>query len=357
MERLLGLFHGYALLIGLTSYKVVNGIYRQTWLTRAYALVLNVLIISILPFVFWTISWLTASAPWLPDIMFITPFILYTVNYANIVYILTSRFYRDSMLIDLLYLSKDLNRKMEQAGMRRNAKLQRLLSFKTFTFSFLCVAPLTFLGSVTLDSFIVNAAYSILNATTYFYFASFWQIARGFVYVNEEIAKIIVGGLELNNEELRDLWYLHSTLSRMAHRINRNYGLQMIVSRLDFIIYTIIFGYVGMIFLHEGITLIKFYASLLYLVRTVDFFLNDFICELTSRYQSHPKHEISEGVMSQELSDYLIYESSLRLDLKVCGLYITNKTQWLQTMAVVMSNSMLLLQFYLILRDDDTENI
>ncbi|XP_016946467.1 putative gustatory receptor 59b [Drosophila biarmipes] len=219
---------------------------------------------------------------------------------------------------------------MVRAGRKANPKLQRLLHLKSFTLTYLCLASM--LTLLKLDSgfhyaLLINIAYSILNATTYFYFTSFWQIARGYDFVNhemEELLKALRSGRNTTKySALRDLWSLHANLSVMARRINRVYGIQMMVSRTDYVVFTIIY----------------------------DFFLNDLVCDLISRYQCLPKHDITEGKVTQQLSAYLIYEGSMRLDLKVSGLFSANKSQWLRMMGCIVCHCTLLLQFYVMLRN------
>ncbi|KAH8309317.1 hypothetical protein KR059_008067 [Drosophila kikkawai] len=348
------IYHGYGLLIGMTSYRLTNGRFQQSWITQAYAVILNVVLICTLPFVFWDIATELMKSPWLPGKMYIVPFILHMVNYAVVAYILVSRCQRDSLVIDLADLTDRLTRKMERAELTSNPQLRRLLLLKSFTSAYLSFVPMAsvlFIKSGFLMSCLVNLSYSILNLTSYFYFASVWQIARGYDFVNQQLCP----GRALEGE-IKNLWSLHLLFGRMAHRINRIYGVQMLVCRLDYIVSSIIYGYVGLIFMFKGITPLAVHAALILVVRTVDVFLDEFICELSLRYQCQPMDEVSEGKMSQELGDFLIYKSSLRLNLKICGLYSANRNQWLQMMGFIISSSTLLMQFYLILREDYENN-
>ncbi|KAH8252289.1 hypothetical protein KR038_002379 [Drosophila bunnanda] len=348
MLTLQDICHGYGLLIGMTSYRLVNGRYQQTRITKAYALILKVVVICSFPFIFWDIASGLMIKPLLPGMMSIAPFVYYIVNYAVIANILIARFQRDSILIDQLDLADRLTRNMDRAGLRPNPRLRRLLHLKSFTLAYVnfgSMVTMLFLQSGFLEILVVSFGYSILNLTAYFYFASFWQIARGFDYVNQQL-----GSGRMPGEEIRNLRSLHSLLGRMAHRINRIYGLQMLVCRLDYIIYTIIHGYLGIIILSRGVNFYVVHDHFLLLVRTVDFFINDLICELSLSYQCQPKDDVSERIMSQELSDFLIYENSLQLNLKLCGLYIANRSQWLRMVGFIISNSTLLVQFYLILK-------
>jgi len=309
MEKIVEIYHGYALLIGMTSYRVVNGRLQQTKITRAYALSLNILTVSILPMAFWNAAQGMMMAPWLPDIMFLLPFVLYSVNYTVVVYILISRCYRDSLFLDLAKLTNQLNREMVRAERKTNSKLLGLLYIKSFTLSYLCLASLVTLLKLKSGiglGLLINIAYSFLNVNTYLYFTSFWQVVRGYDFVNQEMKELLKAlrcekNILKHSEVLRVLWSLHSDLSIMARRINRVYGLQMMVSRTDYVIFTIIYGYIGIIYVFKGMNLILLHAGLIYLVRTADFFLNDFICDLISRYQCFPKHEITEGEITQQV--------------------------------------------------------
>lgn len=67
--------------------------------------------------------------------------------------------------------------------------------------------------------------------------------------------------------------------------------------------------------------------------------LNSFVVNIPSKVDSH-----------FQLSSYLIYESSTRLDLLVCGLYRVNKRKWLQMVGSIVVHSSMLFQFHLVMR-------
>lgn len=92
----------------------------------------------------------------------------------------------------------------------------------------------------------------------------------------------------------------------MASRISRVYGVQMLVSRTEYVLFAVVYGYVGIIFLFQGMSLMLIHAGLIYFIRALDFFLNDVICDLTARYQSYPKHELIEGVINQKAVEYRV---------------------------------------------------
>ncbi|KAH8305904.1 hypothetical protein KR018_003197 [Drosophila ironensis] len=296
MEKIVWIYYGYALLIGMTSYRLVDGRFRQSRTTQAYALVINILTICLLPIVFQKVVEHSMRLPWFPKKMSIVPAVLYSVNYAVIVYILATRCYRDSLIVDLLNLTDKITRKLQEAGKQTNPKLRRLFFWKSFTLTYLCIASVVSMGifrPIVPSAMLINIGYSILNVTTFFYFVSFWQIARGFDFVNNQ--------LEDKNsiETVQELWAIHLKLNRMACRINRIYGLQMLISRIDYITFTTIYSYVGIIYFHDGNSWLKMFLICVYFVRGIDFFLNDYIAELIDQRQ--PKNSVTEGPLSKEV--------------------------------------------------------
>ncbi|XP_026842870.1 putative gustatory receptor 59b [Drosophila persimilis] len=311
---MLNIFQWFAVLIGLTSYRLVDDRFIQTRKAKAYTLILNVITVTMLPVALVSMVDYFDVAGWLPRFMWITPFVLYAVNYVVIVQTLISRCHRDSILMELHHLVVKLNREMGRAEKKMNSKLRRLFYIKTLTTSYLslCYVLGTFLStneltfSMMLSAILINNSYNILIATTHFYFVSFWQVARGYDFVNQQLEELISTRSPLTSgyaEELRNLWSLHASLSQTAHKINRIYGRQMLASRFDYITFTVINGYLGLMYSSNEPTNLfeKCYEGLLYLIRTVDFFMTDYICDLVAQYQSMPKHTASEGVISNEV--------------------------------------------------------
>ncbi|XP_017148103.1 putative gustatory receptor 59b [Drosophila miranda] len=357
---LLDIFQWFAVIIGLTSYRVVDDRCVQTRLTRMYTLIVNVITVTMLPVAFVVVAKFAWVYTWLPRFMWITPFLLYAVNYVVIVQTLISRCHRDSILMELHHLVVKLNREMGRAEKKMNSKLRRLFYIKTLTTSYLslCYVLGTFLYtdeftfSMMLSAILINNGYNILIATTHFYFVSFWQVARGYDFVNQQLEELISTRSPLTSryaEELRSLWSLHASLSQTAHKINRIYGRQMLASRFDYITFSVINGYIGIIYsLNESAPLLaKYFSVILYTIRTMDFFMNDYICDLVTQYQSMSKDTASEGVMSNELCAYVIYQNSMNVNLKICGLFPSNRKQWLDMMGFILGNSILLLQYHL----------
>ncbi|BFG06276.1 putative gustatory receptor 59b [Drosophila madeirensis] len=358
---LLDIFQWFAILIGLTSYRFRADRLIQTRLTRGYTLIMNVILVALLPVVVIAtkISWVDM---WLPSYMWLTPIVLYVVNYAVIVQTLISRGQRDSLLMELHRLIVQLNGEMERAGKQMSAKLRRLFYVKSLTLTYLflcyvlgaCLHDGRFTLPMWLASVLLNNGYTILIAMPHLYFVSFWHVALGYDFVNQQLAELIATRSPLAAgyaEELRSLWSLHARLSRMAHKLNRIYGRQMLASRFDFVAFTIVNSYLGIIFsLSEPAPFYaKVYGALLGSTRTMDFLMTDYICDLVARYQSKPQHNISEGIMCRQLSSFVIYQHSMTLNLKVCGLFPVNRKEWLNMMGAILCLSVLLLQYHLMM--------
>ncbi|EDV37184.2 uncharacterized protein Dana_GF11555 [Drosophila ananassae] len=334
-------------MLGITSYRLVNGRFRQSRITRAYAVIFNVLIVVVLPPVFLKVAKDAQVAHCFRKTLFIVPYVLYTVNYVVVVYILISRWYRDSVLVELQDLANKISRKIETADVKTSPDLGRLLCMKSFTLAYLTLSAMLWIPMAEgiwdmLSQLITIIAYCILNATTYLYFLSFWQVARGFDFINQQQERC-------DSEELLDLWALHSTLRRMASKINDIYGLQMLASRIDFIVFTIVFGYAGIIYSQSYFSMYKVFSVIVYWVRSLDFFLNDYISDLVSLYESQSNSSPNEFPSSKEMSAFLLYKTYSRSQLKVLGLYPANRNIWLRMVGFIICQSILLLQFYMIL--------
>ncbi|KAH8382646.1 hypothetical protein KR009_004589 [Drosophila setifemur] len=359
MEKFLAIYHGYALVIGMSSCRFENGRLTQTRLTQAYAIAINTLVIGLLPIAYRITSRIGILDGWMPTIVIPSLSVIYLFNYSIMLFVVISRFNRDSILMDLQNLTCELNRKITKSKSEIDPKLRRLFYLKFFIFAYICVTSFTviclvFFGSEPIGEMLMNTEYNIRNVTIYSYFTSFWQISKGFDFINQQLEKLASSKCRRrqNVREIRDLWDLHSRLSHMAQRISRIYSLQMLVGRLDYMVFSIIYGYVGIVLMRPSFYPLKYFAGLVYILRTIDYFLNDYICELTTRYQSQPKPRITEGKMCKELSAYLIYESSMRLDLKVCGLFSVNRNQWLGTAEFINGQSILFLQLYRAMKND-----
>ncbi|XP_020810057.1 putative gustatory receptor 59b [Drosophila serrata] len=362
MQRIAQIYNGYVMVIGMTSYLNVGGKFKQTRITQAYALVINAVTLTLLPGALWESARTMTMVDWVPSFVWTIPYVVHSISYAVIAYTLISRCYRDAMLLDLELVIKQLNREMLRTGKQMNSKLQRLFLLKTFTLTYLCFAYMMSIfvwrwghsWAYIMKALLINMSFNILIASTYFYFVSLWQIARGYDFVNQQLQEITSANwndFKEQAEELRSLWALHANLSRTAERINRHYGPQMLASRFDHFIFSIINGYLGTVNARydDCSSVENVFGFFLYCIRSLDFFLNDYICDLMTQYQSEVKTYITEGQMSKELSSYVIYEHSMRLNLLVCGLYPANRNKWMHMIASIIIHSSLLLQFHLIM--------
>ncbi|KAH8320362.1 hypothetical protein KR067_000356 [Drosophila pandora] len=380
MRRIAQIYNWYAVVVGMTSYVSTraNRGFRQTRISQAYALVLNLVVVIFLPMAFWRAARFQSLAKWLPKFMWITPYVLYAVNYGVTFYTLVSRSYRDAILMDLHAMVLKLNREFKRSGKRMDPILRRAFYIKTFTLTYLCwgyfMSLFIFQWGLTWkyfwDALLISTAYSILICNTYFYFVSFWQIAKGFDLVNQQLVEIVAGRLESRAEEIRSLWALHADLCRAINRINRHYGPQMLFSRFDYFIFTVLNGYMGMVYYHFEETEFwqKFYGAGIFWIRSVDFFLNDYICHVVTQYQRGPgiihieddltrevnilKYLLYSQVFSIvclnfQLSSYLICKASMKLNLRACGLYSVSTNLWLNMMGSIVVHAVLMAQFHL----------
>ncbi|XP_016946468.1 putative gustatory receptor 59b [Drosophila biarmipes] len=362
MRWIVHAYNVYAMAIGMTSYMTVGGEFKETRTSQIYTIVMNAIALTLLPVGFWNSAKLMTMAEWLPSFMWIVPYVLYSINYSVIAYTLVSRCFRDAMLLDLQVIIFQVNREMSRRGKKVSSKLLRIFNLKTLTVSYLCFAYLLVVCVYqwrlpwphNLYAQLVNTFLTIQIVSTYFNFVSFWQIARGYDFVNQQMKDVISDESRDSKdqaEELRALWALHASLGRTARRINRHYGPQMLANRFDYFMFSIINGYMGTIYSQydHSASVEKIYGALIYWVRSADFFLNDYICDVLTEYQAQSKCFVTEGEMSKELSSFLIYNSSMRLDLMVCGLYPANRNKWLQMVGSIIVHSILLFQFQLVM--------
>ncbi|XP_043645019.1 putative gustatory receptor 59b [Drosophila teissieri] len=364
MRRIGEAYNVYAVFIGMTSYKVTGGKFKQSRITQIYCLVVNAICLTLLPQGFCKSARILGAAKWMPSYMTFAPYIMFSTNYLTIAYILITRWYRDAMLLDLQRITLEVNREMLRTGKKMNSLSRRMFIIKAFTLTYLCLSYILAVfiyqwrvpsWSHLCNGLLINFSLTILVVTTFFYFVSLMHVARGFDFVNQQLEEIVCSqsmGLKKKEDELRSLWALHIKLCNTARRINKHYGPQMLALRFDYFIFSVINVCMGTIYSisEQEPNLEKFFGSILYWTRSVDFFLNDYICNLVTEYQSQPKLFATEGCMSNELSSYLIYESSTRLDMLVCGLYPVNKAKWMQMVGSIIVHSIMLFQFHLLMR-------
>ncbi|XP_033252278.1 putative gustatory receptor 59b [Drosophila miranda] len=247
-----------------------------------YTQIVNVITVTMLPAATLDLFNSFSMGFWLLQFMWITPYVLHAVNYAVIVHTLIFRGHRNIIQMELHHLSVKLNREMGRAGKQMNSTLR--------------------------------SGFMILMSIVHCYFVSFWKVAIGYDFVNQQLEELISTRSPLTSRYAEELRSLHASLSLTAHKTNRIYGRQIFFS-----------------------------------IRTIDFFMTDYICDLVAQYQSMSKDTASEGVMSNELCAYVIYQNSMDLNLKICGLFPANRKHWLNMMACILGNSTVLLQYHLMM--------
>ncbi|XP_034650125.1 putative gustatory receptor 59b [Drosophila subobscura] len=359
---LLDIFQWFGLLLGLTSYRRIDDRFIQTRIARAYALIINIFSVAMQPMAFLRLANSVSVDAWLPRCMWITPYVLYAVNYAVIVHTLILRGYRDRIQLELHKFNVQLKHEMGRTQNKVNLKLRRLFYTKTLTTLYLLLCTILevllfnedYSTTAIFDLILTYYGSLILISSTHCYFVSLWQVARGYDFLHQQLEELISTRSPLTSgytEELRSLWSLHASLSRTAQKINRIYGRQMLASRFDYIIFSVITSYTAIIYtLSDPGPLFAKYFGAFYGIRTLDFFMTDYICDLMCEYQRMPKDTVSEvSVMSNELSSYVIYQNSMHLNLRVCGLFPANRKQWLNMMGAILCHSIMLLQYHLMM--------
>ncbi|KAH8290416.1 hypothetical protein KR054_002736 [Drosophila jambulina] len=361
MQKFLAVFYGYALVIGLISYKHVNERFRQTGITRTYAWIVNLGLLAALPYNLWTVAKNNSSVPLVPSFIKIAPYILTSINYAVIMYTLALRGLRDNITLDMQRLITQINREMARSGKKTSSKLWRLFylkisillykSLSQLLSSFIYGTPLEFRNKPQISSLVLNIGKNLVAASEFLYFLAFWEIVRGYEFINERLEELIPHS-KSNKKELSRLWALHLKLGKTLKRIHGLFGPQMLAARLNYFLSNVMNGYIGILLWKDKATPCFFVYSraIQFVLRSLDSFLHDYIIGLASEYQSKRRDSITEEeTMSKEVIAYIIYESSMKFDLKICGLFTANKMAWLQMMELILTHFIVLLQFHLVL--------
>lgn len=324
---LLQCYHNYALLVGVTSYRRVAGSFRQTWLTRSYALVLNVLTLTLLPGLHWSSTQYIKSINWFPNLIIFTTYILYTVSYASIAYTLVSRGSRDKALLEV---ERIVNRLKGQQKVHNVldiegscGSLAYLFQLKLGSLLYLCLSGMiSCLMMPNINdwtpifcAFFFGNTLNIPLLAIYRYFLALWEIAYCYQYLNSELEHFMScvrhrypTNAEL--EELQRLRSLHSLLTRCTMRINKIYGLLLLTTRFDNLAFCVVYGYWGVLFSFSVKSPIYMlvYGAVNYNMRLLDFYLLNFMCDQTVRFQSAAHHVLSEGYWFKEVNiihDYI----------------------------------------------------
>ncbi|TDG49165.1 hypothetical protein AWZ03_004465 [Drosophila navojoa] len=318
---LLRICQGYSVILGVSSYFRVSKNYRETWLTRGYVLVVNVLTLSLLPFVFWMSAQYVRIASWFPNLLTYTTYILYTVSYATIAYTLISRSCRDKALLEADRTVQRLNRGFAQDirnGRSVDSTLRHLHNLKLGSVLFVSLA--SFLAclavpnepklSIVLCVFLYSNAKNIPLLAVHRYYLALWDIAYCYQNLNKQLGQLLHLGRGTQGspsrrqlEHLQHLWMLHSLLTRCTQRLNKIYDLLMLAARFDNLAFFAINTYWGIVFSFsvDAPIYLTLFGAANYYVHLLDFYLLNFMCDQTMWYQSPIQHNLSEGHWSREV--------------------------------------------------------
>ncbi|XP_030388343.1 putative gustatory receptor 59b, partial [Scaptodrosophila lebanonensis] len=299
-------------------------------------------------------------------LMWLTTYVLVSVNYATILYSLISRRSRDCELerigevITQVWLG--ILKKQRVYCQHMDRYFGYLFYAKFATVFYLCISNWIHAVIMAMEYkwwilpgllFYMNAL-NLIITTTFGYYLALWHIARAFYFVNNELTDLsqrtgVNKPTSKDVEHLRHLRALHAVLTRTSLRINQVYSFQMLASRFDYVVTSIINTYLGLLFTFSFDTpayLIAFGLSI-HVARTLDFYLLDLMCDLVLQYQQWPRHELTECRWFRELNDFVIYASSSKINLWVCGLFQANQKLWFKMMCSITAYSIVLMQFHI----------
>ncbi|XP_017053607.1 putative gustatory receptor 59b [Drosophila ficusphila] len=366
MSRLLvNIYFGYSLVIGITSQRMVDRKFKSTFFTRLYALFSNITTLVFLPIVMWYTSLSFEAKHKVPQLIYITFNVKSVVSYVLILYTILSRGFRDTAIREIQPLIEKLfveEKHCVWAGGKKpciRQSLRIILYVKYLALAYLCFteAILLFYSNkeitwLTIANFVfLSNAYNIQEMVPMGFFLALWHIARGFDYVNRRLDEIITSKDSRNLKEVRRLWLLHAELTKSALRVNKIYGPQMLANRFNNFVFGVIQAYWGAFFTFEKSTSFYWvvYGSVGYLIRSLDFYLVDYMCDLVVRYQGSAKHAWSESRWTKEISSYVTYASSSKLELWTCGLFPVNRSLWFDMITSILYYILMLLQFHIVI--------
>ncbi|KAH8253043.1 hypothetical protein KR032_003309 [Drosophila birchii] len=362
INSLVNLYFSYSLFIGITTHRFVKQKFRSSIFSRYYALISNILTLTMLPLIMWQTRIAFEAKGHFPQLILITYNVRYLVTYCVITYTILSRGFRDTAFMEMEPLLLKLLKEEERCGrqgVRRSLSL--LLYVKFFTVIWLCLTETIFLF-YSIEAFnmllIVRFVFlsnvnNVLLLVPMGYFLALWHIARGLDCVNRRLDDIITSSSRSPRDlkELQHLWSLHISLTKTAVNINKIYGPQMLASRLDNFIIGIIQAYWGFFFTFGTSTPVFWliYGTIGYQMRSLDYYLIDHMCDVIVGYQSAARHAWSEQRWSKEISAFVTYSNSLKLELWTCGMYQPNRSLWFDMITSVWYYILMLLQFHLVM--------
>ncbi|KAH8398973.1 hypothetical protein KR222_005838 [Zaprionus bogoriensis] len=362
--RILEWYHNYAMVIGVTSHRLVAGKLRWTWLTRSWTLLVNTIQVITLPCILWVTAEYSRTRVWFPNLVPYSVHMLCLMSYLAIAFTIFSRARRDSIYEELQPILAHLRCRYK---CNVGSFLHFLLYLKTATLLYLCLSPILnclivpeeYEWKIIFIHFCLNHATNVPVVASHLYFVTLWLTSSCYRHINCRLEDFINCGRSRKptRNELRRfhrLWSLHAMLGRCVKRVNKDYGQLMLAARLDFVFYSAIGGYCGMLFIitNRFPIFARILCALGYSMRLLDFFLLDTMCDLTVQYQSAPHHEVSEGMFLEEVNAFLLYSSTAKLELSVCGLFTMNRIHWFNMLGFIISICVLLLQFHLVISNE-----
>ncbi|XP_043071330.1 putative gustatory receptor 59b [Drosophila grimshawi] len=341
---ILWLHHNYALFLGVTSQRWISEGLKQTWLTRSYAMLINVIQLLGLPYALWITAQHMIKVNFFPDQIPFASYILFSASYLSIAHTQISRGSRDKALLEMdLIVSRFKRLKSRERIVSTeliNGSLSYLFYFKLVTMTYMCVcSTMTVVLSPSSNNwntvcciFFFNISSTIPLIAIYRYFLALWDIACCYQYINGKLEHLMNCvqnryPTQVELDELHRLWSLHALLGRSTLKFNRTYGLLMLTARFENLAFSAVNGYWGIVFIFSYKRQFSaiLYGFFNYSMLLVDFFLLNFMCDLTTQYQNYAYHSVSEGYWFKELNAYLLYASTSKLNLWVCGLYKLNR--------------------------------
>lgn len=379
------LYFRYSLAIGITSQQFSNRKFFSTLFSRTYALIANIVTLIMLPIVMWQVQLVFQQKKTFPKLILITNNVREAVSFLVILYTVLSRGFRDTAFKEMQPLLLTLFREEKRCGFKGIGGVRRslriLLFVKFFTLSWLCVTDVLFLLYSTDALIWVNVlrfffkcnTNNILEMVPMGYFLALWHIARGFDCVNRRLDQIVKSKSTRKHRELQHLWLLHACLTKTALNINKIYAPQMLASRFNNFVNGVIQAYWGAVFTFDLSTPFFWvvYGSVQYHVRCLDYYLIDNMCDVAVEYHDSAKHSWSEvrwtkevsafgsillyicmlmQLLSFQISSYVIYANSTKLQLWSCGLFQANRSMWFAMISSVLYYILVLLQFHLVMR-------
>ncbi|XP_039483771.1 putative gustatory receptor 59b [Drosophila santomea] len=357
------LYFRYSLAIGITSQQFSRQKFYSTLFSRTYAMIANIITVGMVPICMWQVRSVFQSERHYPQLILITKDIRYTVSFLVILYTLLSRGFRDTAFTEMQPLLRTLFREEKRCGYKGREGVRRslrmLLLLKFFTLSWLCITEVVFLLNSCdvlvwvniVRFFFLSNANNILEMVPMGYFLAMWHIARGFDCVNRRLDQIVKSKSPRYQKELQHLWFLHTSLTKTALNLNKIYAPQMLATRLDHFIIGVIQAYWGTVFTFDLSTPWPWvvYGSVQYQVRLVDYYLIDYMCDLAVKYHDAEKHSWSEIRWTKEISSYVIYANSSKLELWICGLFKADRSMWFGMISSILYYILVLLQFHMVM--------